>query len=538
MAATPLSGKVRLQIEISTAGDHLRAHFHTDQPVPDIILNDKMAEDAASMVRPVQLRQWRPAGPGWSPFDKGLARADGKPFQDADLDIYPDDQALLWVEPLVFPAGGGFVLYSEYLVADRAHFDTTLKLKPAPGEIVDYGASSSSSYLYVGPAKSLVSEAGIHVVAGSEVPAWLRSRAASTLARSIKFYEEGLQRAFPPAPTLIIAMLPPTPGTLSFGRAGPSGTVTFRLFGQDFQAERAPSRAAVDQNMAHEAFHFWNGGAARGRTGYEAAWLVEGGANYAALLALRAAGDLADGAWYREFDRHLAACRTSLGAGGLAQFSGLVRHRSAYECGLIIQWICDLAAQHRSHQQRGFFDLWRDLLRKAQTSPGGAYSIEDFRAWVSNTDPAALAMIDLLLQPDPGDRWSRLRALLESYGVRTGPAPQSEIEARLDLFKHLLRQDCAGAFTFHFSDNSARLLLSLDRGSCRHFAAENDFVEIEGHSPISDIYGAYAAVVNKCQARRAVGLTFGDGRSIGIVCTRPLPWLAASPADFVVRGLP
>ncbi len=548
MAATPLPTKVRLQIEISIAGDHLQAHFHTDQPVADIVMDDRMDADGKALARPVRLKQWRPVGPGWLPYDERLARTDGKLFQDADLDIFPDDKPLLWIFPILFPAGGGFALHSRYLLGDQQRFDTTLLFRPAAGQTVDFGAASAtvnglvsrdfSREVYLGPESSVMTEAGIHVVAAKNVPVWLRHRAADSLKRSLVFYGDGLGQAVPWSPTLIFARLPETDNWEAFAQPVSGGVVTDRLFGPDFDVERESTRSSSNHTIAHEAFHLWNGVIAHQRNGRKAPWLVEGSADYASLLARRAAGEFSDAEWYREFDRTLATCRTELGHGGLGQFTGIVRHHSAYNCGFVIQWIADLAAQHASHQQRGFFDLWRALMSKAKASPDASYSVEDFRAWVAANDPAALTVIDLLIQPDRGDRWVRLRKLLESYGVVTGPALQSEREARIALFNHMLSQDCAGRVTWHLRESSLRLFLTIDQGACQHFKKVNDFIEIEGHSPISDIYGVYAAVLQKCNESRTVGLTLGDGSSLGMVCSRKLGWLAASPPDFVVRGLP
>lgn len=540
--------KAALTIMISTAGDHLRAHFHSDRPIDEIVLDDRQSPENHAPLWAVQMRQWRFLEPGWIPCKGFLARTDGATFQDVDLDLYPDDVPVGYASPLVFPAGGGFVLSSRYLLGNPRRFETTVIYKPREGEMLDIGASGPANPIqrdftravYFGPASALTAEAGVRLVVDPAFPADARRSIVAEVRRSLAFYRERVGLELPWEPTLIMAALPPaldTSHTGIVGNAFAGGVATFRFYGPGSLSGAEADRAALERVPAHEVFHFWDAYVGRALDGGRSPWIHEGGAEYAALLARRAAGQLGDKAFYRELDRTLLACRRQLGTQGLDDLPPLERYRQSYPCGMIIHWIADMAIQHASHQQNGIFDLWRDLLLKAK-GQGGFYGADDFRDVLRARDPAALTAIDGLLKPDTGNRWAKLRAQLESYGVKTAPALQSETEARLALFRQLVDLDCAKAGSWQLSEGLDGFRLYLGTRGCRHFGPNTEVRAVEGFSLFSEAYAAHSAAMSKCAAGATVDLTLTDTRSIGIVCARPMAPLAYSPPDFVVRGLP
>ncbi len=546
-AASPPPQKTGLHITISTAGDHLRAHFHADQPVAEIGLEDGYSPENEALLKPVRLRQWRPAGAGWLPCDGRLARRDGTPFQDAELDLYPDDMPLNYIDPLLFQAGGGFVLSSRYLLADPKRFDTMLVFQPRDGEFFDMGAPGLANLvqrdftraMYLGPGDSLTGADGARVVASADFPAWARRSILAGVKRSQAFYTERIGLPLPWEPTLILAQLPSALDlhTSVIGKPAPGGVVTLRFFGPEALSGGEASRASLDHVVAHEVFHFWDAFVARLQDGNSAPWLFEGGADYAALLERRAAGGLDDQAFYQELDRTLSSCRRQLGTRGLGQLPTLERYRLAYPCGMVIQWIADMAIQHATHQKSGIFDLWRDLLNKGKAQ-GGFYRMEDFRAELAAADASALTAVDLLLAPDGGNRWTRLRSQMDAYGVRTEPALQSEMDARMALFGHLVELDCAENGSWQLTEGMGGFQLYLGSRACRHFGPTAEIRTVEGFSLYRDPYAAHSAAMQKCAFGKTVDLTLGNGQSIGVVCSQPMAPLAYSPPDFVVRGLP
>ena len=546
-AASPPPQKMGLHIIISTAGDHLRARFHTDQPVTEIGFDDVQSPENEALLKPVRQRQWRPVGAGWLPCDGRLARRDGTPFQDADLDLYPDDVPLNYIDPLLFQAGGGFVLSSRYLLADQKRFDTTLVFLPRDGEFFDMGAPGLANVvqrdftraMYLGPADSLTGADGARVVASADFPAWARGRILAGLKSSQAFYTERIGLPLPWQPTLILAQLPSAldQRTSMIGKPAPGGVVTLRFFGPEALSGGETSRASLDRVVAHEVFHFWDAFVARLQNGDSAPWLFEGGAEYAALLARRAAGQLDDQAFYQEIDRTLSSCRRQLGTRGLGQLPTQERYRLAYPCGMVIQWVADMAIQHATHQQSGIFDLWRDLLNKGRAQ-GGFYRLEDFRAELAAADSSALTAVDLLLAPDGGNRWTRLRNQMGAYGVHTEPALESEMDTRLALFGHLVELDCAKTGSWQLSEGMGGFQLYLGSRACQHFGPTLEIRAVEGFSLLSDTYAAHSAAMQKCAFGKTVDLTLGNGQSIGVVCSQPMAPLAYSPPDFVVTGLP
>lgn len=541
--------RIGLHIRISTMGDHLRAHFHADMLVAEIVMDDRVREEeTAAQLRAVRLRQWRPVGSGWLPYGGRLARQDGQVFQDADLDLFPDDMPVVWGDPMVFPAGGGFVVHSRYLLADPLRFDTIVDYRSRPEELLYTGGSGPAALqqrdfaheTYLGPAASLSGDPQLHIIAGRDVPGWAQARVSAQAVRSMQFFQARLGQPLPWPPTLIMAALPEPldrQGARMIGKATSGGVLTFRFFGAGSLSETEGGRADLDHIAAHEVFHFWDSSISKMSNGADHPWLAEGGADYAALLARRALGQLEGPRWYREFDRRLESCRVQLQGRGLTETTGEERHRVAYPCGVVIQWICDMAIQHATHQQNGVFDLWRTLLAQARVH-GGFYRLEDFRAALAAYDPSALATVDLLLSPDPGDRWKRLKSQMEVYGVRTAPALQTEQEARIALLRHLILADCTGADTVQVTERSAGFLLTFHQSACHHLDGSPEIRAIEGYSLRLDVYLAHSAMMQKCASGKVVDVTLSSGRTIGVVCGKPMSPLAQSKLDFDVIGMP
>ncbi|GEM_PF-4734930 len=548
-AAAPIPAqRVGLHLTIFTMGDHLRVHFHTDQPVYEIAMNDRETEEAVeTRMRSVRLRQWRPAGSVWLPYDDRLARRDRLAFQDADVDVYPDDQSIGWGDPMLFPSGGGFVLNSRFLLADRRYFDTTVNYRPRVREIVYVNGAGPAALeqrdfgheVYLGPVASVSGDPHLRIITGNDVPGWARARVAAQTARSVAFFQSKMG-ALPWPPTLIMAALPAplekSPPRMS-GRATPGGVLTFRFFGDTSLSDTEAGRADLEHIASHEVFHFWDAFVGKPRDREAGMWLFEGSADYAALLARRELGQLEGPRWYRELDRPLASCRALLGNRGLTELEGDERHQAAYPCGMVIQWVADMAVRHATRAPSGFFYVWQTLLAKARAQ-GGYYQTADFRSALAAIDPAALATVDLLFRSDSGDRWARLRRQMESYGVQTAPAPQGENVAYYSLFQHLVQADCANAASFHVTQGAGGFLLALDRPVCRHFGASTDVRAVEGHSLSLDIYGAYSAMTQKCASSLPVGVTLGSGEQLQLPCAVPMSPLAPSQVDFAVVAMP
>ena len=529
-------GRIGLHVTVFTMGDHIRLHFHTDLPVTEIAMDDREKDETTeAQLRSVRQRQWRSA-PGMLPYDGKVARRDRLAFQDADLDVFPDDLSILWGDPIVFRSGGGFIINSRYLLADPQRFDTIMVFRPRERETMYMNGAGAPALeqrdfhheFYLGPVASLSGDPHLRLITGNDVPGWARARVGAQTASAVNFFQAKLG-PLPWPPTLIMAALPepvekPQPRML--GRATPGGVLTFRFFGDTTLSDTESGRAELEDIASHEVFHFWDAFVGRPRDGAEASWLFEGAANYGSMLARRELGQLDASRGRREIDKQLASCRTFLGSKGLGELEGEEHHEAVYSCGMTIEWISDVAIQHARHVPSGFFELWRGLLARAKAQ-GGFYQLADFRAILNAADPAALATVDTLFAADPaGDRWNKLRRQMESYGVRTGPAPMGEREALYPLFQHLVQADCASPGRFQLFREAAGIRMALEQGSCRHFGPSTEVRAIEGWSLRLDVYNAYAAMTQKCASGLPVTVTLVKGGAIPIACSRPVPPLA------------
>lgn len=436
-----------------------------------------------------------------------IRRSDGKSFRRAVTLISPDTKMTDRVYPQALRVGEGWQLYGPYL--ETLSGDARLKVR-VPHAWIAAPSLSLAGYLYVGPRAYL--RAGI--VAAPAIPSALRYQIVEAFEGARTVYTRRLGRAASKPPFVIIALDP----TLQSGWRGDStpGTLSLR-FAPDI-ISRHVSQDRVARFVAHELFHDWWQGKIIMPAAEKGAWLQEGMAEYASLLA---SDD--DALVSAELALHLNGCSDALAPAGLLS-APPTSGQAVYDCGTVFQWVRDLQVRHDSHGHEDAFTIWSNLLRRARNTHAPIPWAEAVSAPadMAHTDVAAV-----LLSPDAG-RWPDLVEALNRLGAHVLPI-QDDGELRIAILEHLLTLACRDRIGFFTQEGSVKLETG-DR--CGPLNGDPVIDSIAGHKLFTDAAGAFAAVAALCASDRRVSFDNGDRRVAELSCAKPLP---PAPKRWAVR---
>lgn len=506
--ATAATAQDRVDIRITPEPDGLRAAYSLPRPV------ERLAFDEQAAI--VRQDTWR-APDDMVLADGVLRRKDGKPFKTFEVRITPDTAPRDRIYPGLTRVGRGWQVYGPYFrpVDDQPPVVARVARPEgwvvAPAKVTDADRISLDAWAFVGP-RDYVAQGPATLVASPEIDARLKARIGQAADGAAALYNRRLGARLGAAPTVIVTRVP----TFQAGWQGDvSGSaVSLRFFGPDKDASE--SSGWVAKFVAHEFFHLWNNGDIHSRDGEAEAWLHEGMAEYAALLAGREQGELSDADVQRELSDRLSACAVALSAKGLGG-DPPKRGQAVYDCGVVAQWSADLMARSASGGRRDVFDVWRDLFA-ASRDGDGTYDAAGFLARAGLSSEAENPL-RLLTAPDVDDRWGRLTTALNGRGARISGARSGPVERRDALF-HLEGLVCKGRFGFYGRDANEVQLDTGDR--CGPLNGDPLVDAVAGHDLVTDALGARDAVAEICAARGEVAFTY-QGKPVATVgCTAPL----------------
>lgn len=507
--ATAALARDRIDIQITPEPGGLRAAYSLSRPVEQLAFDQKAPT--------VRQDTWRP------PDDMVLAdgvlrRKDGKRFQAFEVRITPDTAPRDRSYPALTRVGEGWQVYGPYfrLVDDKplvvAHVTRPGGWVVAPAEAKDADRIALDGWTFVGPG-GYVAKGPATLIASPHVEAALKARIGKAANGAAALYGRRLGVRLETPPTVIVTRVP----AFGQGRQGDvsGGVVSLRFFGPD--KDTWESSGMVAKFVDHEVFHLWNNRLFASRDGENEAWLHEGMAEYAALLAGREQGELTDAEVGRELTDRLNDCVAGLRPKGLAS-DPPKRGKAVYDCGVMVQWSADLVARSASGGRRDVFDIWRDLFM-ASRARDLTYDARDFLARAGQSaspeDP-----LRLLMEPDVDNRWDRLTAALNARGARIVGTRSAAVE-RQNLLFHLEGLVCTGGFGFYGDNPSA---LKLDTGDrCGPLNGDPLIDAVAGHDVVADALAARDAAVEICAAKSDVVFTYRGKLVATIACKTPLP---------------
>ena len=365
----PVSGTLVLR---HRAADEWRAYYRFDEAV-----------DAVELGPPVVAFRSK----AWTVLTRGVSlatkdgneslRAEGKPFRAVAIDVRQYDA---WAHDAYVPmdrhSDGGTAIYLGHFMGRvrqrgvERNLQLRIELQGLGDETAFLPEEANHDlgvYAYFGP-QQVVDAGPLRTLVDPATPAWIRAALSDTAARVAAVYEAKLGR---PAPTTLALMVGAKgleqPGYSIKGGALP-GQVVYKLEGSDLKQESPDGRRRLQQLVAHELAHVWQGLVARGGIGETQAWVHEGGAEALSLLALRESGLWADEQVVAHAKSLVAECRAAE-AKRAADPATEATWRDNYTCGYARFADSGVDA----------FTMWRRLMARTEAS-GEPYSEAMFDA--------------------------------------------------------------------------------------------------------------------------------------------------------------
>jgi len=450
----------------------------------------------------------------------------GTPFQRFSVLIRPMAHERDAKYPAFFRVGEGGVLFGPALTANMAEWRTRLHLRAGRGQVLR-PANIARGSVYIGPRAHVTTMRDVVLIAAPNTTQALRDAAVAEMRRSLAFYTQRLGVPLNTRPVMIVTH---EGGGVGFmGDVTPIPSMSLRFYGDAWTAPDARSRGDMRRYVAHESFHFWNGGLASNREGTPS-WLHEGGAEYAALLSARAAGEFSDADFLRALGDALTNCRTNLrflgdvGMNDLEFLSSGVR----YPCGLAIQWAADLSIRSDSGGARDVLYAWGHVMRVAQTREDRGYDLADFTSYEGMA--TGVAMIAYFTEQRGPERWTALTNALRASGAVVEERPTNWTRAQ-GLLMHLTRLSCATG-TRGYGTRGTQVYVTAE---CGVLASGPDITSVDGGNPGDVSADSYASLQAICAARGDIALVLNGSERVNLPCRTPLP---DAEGAFVVTASP
>lgn len=435
---------------------------------------------------------------------------------------------------LFYKVREGFLIFTPALYGHKEEWRNELDLTSLPD---GWGRWPSSplpqGYLFIGPRDQVIELEGSQFAFDGGVADKTRADVIESVTRSLAFFEELFGVAPQNHPFVATRMI--TADEASYvGDVTGDAMIALRFYGDGWLDARPETLLQVRSLVLHEVFHFWNGGIALNAVDAPS-WLYEGGAEYAALIALRQLGWLDHNGLRTAMTGKLNGCRSALqnhGDVALGSFDflpGNVR----YSCGPLLQFLTQLELI-RSGSGRTVLHAWSQLVETAVQNDR-RYGSADFAIATGLPDLLQRPMLSLLLDRDGPERWQALEAELVAAGVGLNSRSSGHLRSR-EIFMHILKQNCTFTenepYGFHYRASS--YVLDAPSG-CGVLTGEPEIAKIAGEKPDELTSETYLRIQEQCRANEGVVLETASGSALSVRCDDSL---SDQPTEWDITDFP
>jgi hypothetical protein len=291
------------------------------------------------------------------------------------------------------------------------------------------------TYVYFG-ATQPVAAARMTLLADQGMPRWLLRSIEAELPRLFDFFAELTGTPLDFTPLLLLSFRPTSNSGRSFTGGALEGLVQIAAVGQEWRDETDEARRLWLRQVAHEAFHLWDGQLAVPVR--DAEWLSEGAAEYASRLALRDRGLVDEAGLQRLIVEQANDCLVAAGGTSILAAPSSGRFDAMYSCGMITQFLADRGAR-AAGERSGITALYRSLFAATGTR-GGGYDTALFLDLVRRLAPSSLGAIEALVSRGvPRNADVFLRNALTAAGLAVELADPYESTANQATLRYILR---------------------------------------------------------------------------------------------------
>lgn len=480
------------QVTLAVDAGVLHARYQLPAPMPRFALDD--------YDQPQRQETWTPGSADWSFDGLNVSRKDGATFSEFSLELHPDirflDRHYMAVERI---GADGWLVFLDALRASTGATEVGFEL-PAGSVVRLDGRTFTAPFpvtplqddeqrvVYVGPQRHITPGA-VTVIAGEEVPAWLRATLVQQLNTSVAALTTRLGGTLPAAPTVFVTYEAEWPGGGFKGGTLKSAVIALSVRGMRLDEGDSATVDELVATITHEVVHFWNGELWETTRNEEEPWLHEGAAEY---LASRVSQN--DASLLAEATTRLNSCVARQDRRPLNGSEGAVQGAVPYNCGFVMQLLAEAAALRNG--QGDIFALWRAVFAAADAS---TYSPESFllEATRRGGDPFAAAAI-LLLQEAAADVATLVPALAQA-GLAVSPRSPDAREGNMIRGRALmpvLESLCEGGHGFFTNPDHLKLDTAQRCGG--ELANDPAVVSVNGVDLFTQPAEAHAAIRAAC----------------------------------------
>lgn len=460
---------------------------------------------------------WSTATPGATIEQNAITFS--APTTAFQIAIAPDKRQRDRIYPALTPIGPGWLIYAPHLLTAEVGglvYDVDFSL-PEGWVVVGHrdkdGEPTLDGWVFIGPA-SQVERGAADVVTAPNTPAWLRAEVLKAANETAALYTDRLGVALTSRPGIVIAHFPGTPGGDMRGDVTQGAMVSVRFYGDAWSKAGPDSAAQVREFLAHETFHFWNGDMVDSAKNSDRPWLHEGGASYAALLALDPTPAPDSAPLLKGVNENLGKCQSALEDGQSLMTADMRGGDTPYACGVVLQWAWDAGLRATSGGKRDVLSLWKDVIAEALRG-NGEYSVA---STVRHVPREAAKAADVLLNTTGADRWTVFADALRGYGAVLTTARLAD-EDRAVALMHILGQYCNGQRGFY----TRATHLQLDTGDrCGPLNGDKEIDAVAGHNVLTDVSAMYDRIQEICAAGGVIEFSRNKAVVVSAPCTKPL----------------
>ena len=436
---------------------------------------------------------------------------------------------------LFFGDGRAAAVYSEYLLPKNGGVVRLANGGMVLGRAVARGASAwmandVATYLVVGETRTIRTSDHAMTLDGM-LPRWIVDGLANDASALMRLYRSTFADGPRRAPWIIVTFDPAATGDgPSFRGDTNPGMIRLNLMGDGWIVSDPARARSLVAFIAHELMHVWNAGVWSHEDSVPV-WLYEGGADAAALDALRRLGRASDEDYRDAQVANLARCAGMRGK-TLADKVGF-GGASHYACGASVFHLATSMLGERSPRV-GPLDIWKTMFEA--TRERRVYALGDLQRALSkhsdDGDPAVEASpLDDLVESKLAwdDVLKDRKSALHIHSPNDAEQLLPDLAPLLldTLVIDLVMKDCRGGVSVY----SGQQVYRIDAlPSCRTIKANMTARSLGGFSMHDESPQALAYARERCRQGLPVLFTGDDARELTLPCAQ---WIDVPPGMVV-----
>jgi len=450
---------VEVEAELLATPEGIQVRFALSSSVSEFTFDNSAEGDGVDQAKPLRRDNWRILDEGFAFDGLSLKRTDGSVFSSFTLFAKPDRRDYDRVYTGVFRMGeAAYGFYSRHFIGNKGHFNTRFCVQKdsgcdtAPFTGVNPDDIAGGTFMALGdiPATRL---GGMTLYVSPLLDQKIADNMRKALQESSAYFADVFGFPAPEKSRVFLSYSPDGEGYR--GSVAEGATMFVQLRGA-WASLDGGTLGSIQDFIAHEVVHYWNGGLFNAPDNLDQPWLAEGAATYFAAVSIAAKGE-----FYGRATDWLNGCRKFTRDLPLDGSKGQVAGQAPYQCGAFIHWLLDEDIRRTTSGKTGVGDVWQAMFTAVDAVGDRKYSVKMFEETLHKQGHAhSWQTIKPLLVETGEKRWVGLEGTLTKlgYDLATKSAEDfSSYDLMGPVIFGLLNVECGGGpYSFYFNQNHLR----------------------------------------------------------------------------------